>query len=265
MTTLPDWLASALRPHPFRGKLRLLDGLVPRHGQRTARVFRSRMDLDLMDEIQRLIYLGTYEPKETALVRRWLKPGMTFVDVGANVGYFTALAADCVGPEGLVYAIEPQPEVHKQLEGMVEENALCNVCVICGGLSDTPGELPLYLPADPATGHNATMTAHPAAHRISVSVETLDQCMDEWGIYRIDLLKIDVEGHEPQVLRGARRALAERRIQAVLCEFNDFWLRVAGSSAQDLYRTFTEAGFEDIQGEPRFNGAIQNRFLRLKT
>lgn len=264
MTTLPDWLASTLRPHPFRGKLRLLDALVPHQGQRCAEVFRSRMELDLMDEIQRMIYLGTYEPIETAFVRQWLKPGMTFVDVGANVGYFTALAADCVGQEGAVYAIEPQPDIHKHLERMVEKNGLLNVCTVCGGLSDKPGKLPLYLPADPAAGHNATMTAHSTTRCVSVPVYTLDHCMSEWGIYQIDLLKIDVEGHEPQVLRGAQRAFAERRIKAVLCEFNDFWLRFAGSSAQDLYRTFIDAGFEDLQGEPCFTEEIQNRFLQLK-
>ena len=74
---------------------------------RSARVFGLQFELDLADWIQRSIYFGTYEPLETRLVAAFLKPGMTVVDIGANIGYYTALAASKVGPEGRIYAIEP--------------------------------------------------------------------------------------------------------------------------------------------------------------
>src|SRR6185436_6075060 len=102
-----DNVISAFRPHNFRGKLRLLDGLVPHTGDRVASVWGYQVHLDLSEAIQRWIYMGAFEPKETALATRWLRPGMTFVDVGANVGYFTLLAASRVGPSGRVHAIEP--------------------------------------------------------------------------------------------------------------------------------------------------------------
>src|ERR1041385_7304916 len=92
---LSELLVETLRPYHFRGKLRLLRALTPSQGERLAGVFGTRMHLDLGEDIQRHIYLGAFEPRETALVRHWLHPGMTFVDVGANAGYYTALAAHC--------------------------------------------------------------------------------------------------------------------------------------------------------------------------
>ena len=96
----------ALRPIQFRGKAALLQHLVSHGGVRTARVHDCAMELDLCEFIQRMMYLGTYERHETRLVRKYLCPGMTFVDVGANVGYYTTLAAH-VGPKGKVFAVEP--------------------------------------------------------------------------------------------------------------------------------------------------------------
>jgi FkbM family methyltransferase len=264
---LGEWLANTLRPHPFRGKLRLLDRLVPRQGRRSASVFKLEMHLDLADSIQRSIYLGTYEPWEAALVRKWLKPGMTVVDAGANVGYYSALAASCVGPSGRVFAVEPQPKSYRQLAEMIEQNGLTQVRAFQCGLSAAEGELPLYLSPESTGAHNATMV-YPGAsvsRQITVPVKTLDACIRDWGIQRIDLLKIDVEGHEPKVFQGAAAALAERRIRAILCEFNEFWLRRAGSSAQQLYALLSGAGFTDPEGPRHFSSAsMETLFMYLK-
>ena len=262
--TMTDWLTNALRPHSFRGKLRLLGPLTPRQGRRAASVFNLRMELDLSDSIQRHIYLGAYEPHETDIVRRWLKPGMTFVDAGANVGYFTALAASCMGPSGRVFSFEPQPQSFRKLSAMIERNRLHQVSAFQCGLSSAEGELPLYLAPEDDGEQNATMVAHGAARRVVVPVKTLDQCARDFNIDRIDLLKVDVEGHEPQLFKGAARLLAERRIRAVLCEFNQVWLEKAGSSAEALHSELERAGFKDEDGAAHFNpSTMVTRFLYL--
>src|SRR5580692_4386710 len=105
---LMNFLIDTFRAVHFRGKARLLNSIGPNSGTRHTRVFGSVFDLDLTDFIQRHIYLGTFEPAETSLVKKHLQPGMTFVDVGANVGYYTALAARLVaGNGGRVIAFEP--------------------------------------------------------------------------------------------------------------------------------------------------------------
>ncbi|MGH8012565.1 MAG: FkbM family methyltransferase [Candidatus Binataceae bacterium] len=188
------------------------------------------------------MYLGAFEERETMLARRYLKAGMTVVDVGANVGYYTALAASIVGPAGRVFAIEPSPRAFCRLCELIRHNGIGQARAFQFGLSDAPGELPIYL--GNLSNHTPTMIAHdalpPAA---TVPVATFDDCLEKWGLDIIDLLKIDIEGWEPKVFAGATSALRSRRIKAVLCEFNEPWLRAAGSSAISLWQILADAGF----------------------
>ena len=127
-----DWLIRLLWRFQFRGKMRLFTRFIPRSGERVANVFGTRASLDLGDLIQRLVYLGCYEPEETEVVSSYLRPGMTFVDGGANVGYFTCLAASLVGPTGRLVAIEPDPVLFNRLERTIRENQT-RECVLRSG------------------------------------------------------------------------------------------------------------------------------------
>ncbi|HEV2147383.1 MAG TPA: FkbM family methyltransferase [Longimicrobiaceae bacterium] len=258
---LREALIDTLRPYHFRGKLRLLAGMAPRTGERTARLFGYDVRLDLAEAIQRWIYLGAFEPQETAAVRRWLRPGMTFVDVGANVGYFTLLAASRVGETGRVFAVEPSPYAHDRLNAAVSANRLAQVRTFRMGLSSTEGELNLYLPPESDGFHSPTMSAS-SWETLRVPVRRLDDCLDEWGVRSVDLIKLDVEGHEAHVLEGAAGALETGRVRAVLCEFNDHWLRQQGSSPRALHDTLVRAGFVDQEGVPDFGAdGCETRFL----
>jgi hypothetical protein len=115
---------AVIRPFRFRGKYRLLNLVTPNEGIRNARVFGLQFELDLGDWIQRSIYLGTFEPLETRLVAGFLAPGMTVIDVGANVGYYTALAASRVGSKGRIFAIEPGARAFARLEKLIAKNHL---------------------------------------------------------------------------------------------------------------------------------------------
>ncbi|HEY6420964.1 MAG TPA: FkbM family methyltransferase [Candidatus Binataceae bacterium] len=237
-----DRAIAVIRPFRFRGKYRLLNLVTPNDGIRSAQVFGLQFELDLADWIQRSVYLGAYEPLETRLVARFLAPGMTVIDVGANVGYYTALAASRVGPKGRVFAIEPDARAFAQLEKLIARNHLparaFNI-----GLGEKDGEEHLY--ESPDSRNNAsTMIAHGGfAPKATVPIRKLDDCLDEWQVAHVDLLKIDVEGWEPRVFDGASRALATGRIGSILCEFNDPWLRAAGSSAQALWKMLMAFGF----------------------
>ena len=238
-----DLLTSILRPVRFRGKARLLSALAPRSGERSAIVFGYRMKLDVSDFVSRMIYLGAFEQRETSIVLRHLRPGMTFVDIGANVGYFTLLAASRVGPTGRVFAVEPSPAAFAQLKATIEENRLTHVRAFPIGLGAESGEINLYVPPTDFHNHSPSMVANPNSEPVLVPLRRLDDCLDEWGVEAVDLLKIDVEGFEPFVYRGATASLRSGRIRAILCEFNDYWLRQVGSSPMALFQTLTEAGF----------------------
>lgn len=263
-----EWLIDALRACEFRGKMRLLTLLAPNIGIRRAHVHGAWMELDLSDTIQRQIYLGCVGSSEVAAVRRCLRLGGVMIDVGANVGYFTALAAHCAGPTGRVFAVEPSPYAFDGLAKMVAHSSLQQVVLLQAGLGEEKGEMTLYLPPESAHNHSPTMVPTGEWLPISVPVWTLDDCLAEWSVDHVDLLKIDVEGHEPKVLSGAAKALAAGRIGAILCEFNDYWLRAGGSSPQALWQTLADVGFVDAEHPSRtptfLAGCCVTRLLRYR-
>lgn len=258
-----DRAISVIRPFCFRGKYRLLNRVAPNEGIRTAKVFGLQFELDIADWIQRSIYLGTYEPAETRLVTRFLASGMTVIDVGANVGYYTALAASRVGTKGRIFAIEPAARPFARLQNLIVKNHL-SARAFNIGLGEKSGEEHLYQSPD-SRNDTPTMIAHGGfAPTATVPIRRLDDCLDEWQVAHVDLLKIDVEGWEPQVFEGASRALAAGRIGAILCEFNDYWLRAAGSSTQALRKMLMAFGFHptrDINGDRLSSDSVVNVLL----
>jgi FkbM family methyltransferase len=203
------------------------------------------MELDLSDWIQRNVYLGSYERQETTWVLRQLRRGGTFVDVGANIGYFTALAARIVGSTGRVLAFEPSPYAFPRLQRMIHGNGLTQCTALNAGLSDREGELDLYWNPE-LRNHSPTMSPGGGTTHARVPVRPLDEVLSEQNIDGIDLMKLDVEGHEPHVLRGAERTLRDRRIAALMIEINDHWLAEHGSSREQLLNQISAAGFEQV-------------------
>lgn len=254
-------IIDAGRPFYFRGKGRLLNRIGPHSGVRSCTVFGVTFIVDLADEIQRQIYFGTFAPRETRIIRAHLRSGMTFVDVGANVGYFTALAAGLVGPKGRVVAFEPSPYAFEKLRHMVDSNGLKHVTVVGAGLSDRVDRLNLYLGVG-SRNHTPTMVPHENATVVEVPVQTLDSAAEEIGVDRIDLIKIDVEGHESRVLGGAQTLLRERRIRMALCEFNEYWLNKAGSSSECLQALMADGGLVEVN-ERTTRLSLENRFFSL--
>jgi FkbM family methyltransferase len=252
-------LASSLWRSRFRGKARLLNSLAPRRGEYTIKLFDYIAELDLRDLIQRQMFLGTFEPNESALVSQALRPGMTFVDVGANVGHYTLLAAAAVGDAGHVFAFEPGPYAYARLRSTVEKNKISQVMVLPIGLSDVAGTVPLFI-GRKVGNYTPTMIANEGGDPVDVVVRTLDECLDEFGVDRVDVLKIDVEGYELRVLKGAMKALRAGRIRALLCEFNDPWLKAARTSSAELYEMVTKLGFEEHRA-PATPHDVQNRFF----
>ena len=260
-----DRLMNVIRPLPVKGKGRLIDPLLPRSGVRSARVFEARMDLDLADLIQRGVYIGCFERMESSWVRRTLKPGMTFVDVGANIGYFSLLARSLVGGSGRVIAFEPNPRLRTKLADAVAAAGLKGVVVHPIGLSDHEGELTLHLPPKAAGNENASMIEWEDSEgweHVPVRVRRLDAVLAESGVDFVDLMKIDVEGHERQAFEGLGDRLGDGSIGRILCEFNDPALKQAGTSSPELRAFLLSKGFRDVTPMPWHDDHwLQNRLF----
>ena len=171
----------------------------------------------------------TYEPGATGAVLNVLRAGDVFVDIGANSGYFTVLAALRVGMRGRVFAFEPNPAVRRQLERHVELNQIADrvaVSSLALGGQDQD-EVRLFVSCWPENDGLASLT--PAAEtlargglRADVSIPVSVRRFDTWAQSarppRIDLMKIDVEGAEAQVLAGMSAAFASLRPARIICE-----------------------------------------------
>lgn len=154
--------------------------------------------------------LGDYERVELETLEAILEPGMHFVDVGANIGIHTVVAARAVGTAGKVFSFEPFMENFDVLKANVEMNALTNVQLEMVALGAHSDLLPLSI--DPHSIGTHTLVNHENDPRrtVQVPVTSLDEYF-EGHSHPLDVVKIDVEGFEPQVLAGGKHALASTR------------------------------------------------------
>ena len=162
---------------------------------------------------------GSYEPDVSAALRARLRPGATFVDVGANIGWFSILAASLVGPTGRVVAVEPNPDNVALLLRSAQENGFDNIDAHCVALAEEPGAVALE--TDGSNGRVIPVDGPPPAPvRASyvVAAHPLDELLERGGTSHVDVMKIDVEGAEPMAVRGARRML-QRDHPVLVSEF----------------------------------------------
>jgi FkbM family methyltransferase len=162
---------------------------------------------------------NTYEVLELELLEFLLHPGMTVVDVGANVGIHTSLAARSVAPNGTVYGFEPVPENFEILVRNLARNQLTNVVLEQLAIGNEVGRSTIYLEDHSIGTHSLLKSAHSnPAQSLSVPVTTLDSYFGNEMPEVVNLLKIDVEGYEPNVLMGATSLLG--RTEHLLIEYN---------------------------------------------
>jgi FkbM family methyltransferase len=186
---------------------------------------------------------------------------MTFVDVGANVGYYSFMVASLVGNNGKVLAFEPSLYAYEKLQSTIRKNQIVTIEAIQAGLSDISGDLQLFIPRKDGN-HSPSMVANQGGDPISVPVYQLDEYLTMNRIDHVNLIKIDVEGFEPNVIRGAQNYIKNKKIGAILVEFNHYWLTENGSSPSDLYTEIIEFGFRP-QIPLDLNRDLQNIFFTI--
>jgi FkbM family methyltransferase len=171
---------------------------------------------------------GYWEMWITQVLLRYVKPGMHVVDIGANLGYYSLLLADCVGPQGHLWAIEPNPEVFDLMRQSMEINGLLSQATLvqkaCGS---SHGErlilkVPVRYPADATTAINA-FEASPdvAVKKFECETTCLDTLLREQG--HLDLIKIDAEGAEQAIWEGMQGVLRQHTQMVIVMEFHAGW------------------------------------------
>lgn len=238
-------LIGALRPLQIKGKGFVFDFVTPHDGTRTERVWGDyRMKLDLANAIHRQIFMGCFGRDMTIWARGLMPRGGTFLDVGAHAGYFTLLASHRVGARGRVLAVEPNPAAYAALQEHLTVNAVTNVTSEMIALSEEEGTLRLYVPPEQQNrDYNATCMRRADWTAMDVPSKRLDERLSAWGVSRVDLMKMDVEGAEPLVLTGGAEHLKRGVVRHLIVEVNGPRLAESGSSPVMLVEQLAGLGF----------------------
>ncbi|HMK23989.1 MAG TPA: FkbM family methyltransferase [Terriglobales bacterium] len=199
------------------------------------------------NEICRSIFVtGRYEPNEFLWLERVLKPGMTFVDVGANLGLYALFASRRVSETGRVIAIEPSRREMDRLRTNIERNSLRNVSLLPVALSDQAAEVDLSVAVASHAGHNTLGSFGyntQLERRETVQALSLDEVIESAKLQRVDVIKMDIEGSELAALRGASGTLTQYH-PTLLMELSDRALKHQGATSADVRSLLADHGYE---------------------
>lgn len=183
------------------------------------------------------MYFGSYAPLVINAMKRYLRSGDTFFDVGANIGYLSAIAAGLVGRKGQVHSFEPVPVYFERLRRLADVNSEYSFTVNSCAAGDKPGTCTIYVTREP--GQNTLVSSYKTAAEITATLEVpvvrLDSYIESHQLGRVALIKIDAEGFELPVLRGlARYFEGSGHRPAIICEVAPRAYPLMGTSVSEL-------------------------------
>ncbi len=201
------------------------------------------------DGVARLTYYFDYhEPEIFRFLDKYLKPGMTFIDVGANIGVYTLFAGKRVGLKGKVIAFEPQPETFNRLIENIELNRLTNIVAKQVAVGETSGKVEIVKHTD--TSKSYTRIIRPTIDQGSqdlsiyaINMISLDKYLCSHQFVKIDYLKIDVEGFELNVLKGAKHILEKLIPSIIEVELIDEFQKRCGNSIKMVLNFLSNLGY----------------------
>lgn len=205
-----------------------------------------------------LIGGNSKESATAAVFKHRLSEGMVVLDIGANIGYYSLTAARIVGPAGRVICYEPGPSAAARLRENIALNRLSSLTVIEAAVSDKPGTLQFHLGEDSEAG--SLYNCSDAVGCVDVPVTTIDEQVRGLNLAGVDLIKIDAEGAEVRVLRGAQGLLFGPRAPSLIVEANPITLKASGESMESLRRELLQAGYliEVIESAPWEGETVEN-------
>jgi FkbM family methyltransferase len=247
-------------------------------GERVIDVQGNRMLIDwsvrdqgLRNTFQAYALNRIHEETTTALFRKFIKPGDTVVDMGANIGYFTMLAARAVGPTGRVISFEPEPTNFRFLSRNIELNGFKNVTAFQKAVSETNGTTELFI-CNYDSGHHTinqvggveALARGRAYEGISVKIDTVrvDDVLKELDVGKVDVVKIDVEGAEALAFKGMPNLLRQDGVK-IFAEYFPLLIGKMGSDPRTFLNSlFTDYGLKVYVIEGDYDAAAGRHDLR---
>jgi FkbM family methyltransferase len=209
------------------------------------------------------LFHGGFENTERSFVEGFLRPGMTVLDIGAHHGFYTLLASRKVGPQGRVLAVEASPRERERLGAHLRINGCKNVEIDARALGEIEGDAELYLVHGSQNGCNSLRKPQVSepTEAIPIHVERLDSVLRDHRITAVDFVKLDVEGSELAVLKGASELLRNRPRPAILAEVQDVRTNPWGYAAREIIQYLAAAGYRWFRPLPdgRLEGIDANQ------
>lgn len=202
------------------------------------------------DILKNILIFKTYEPSLTQLIKAHLDPNKDVIDVGANVGLFSVLFSKLLSKSNKVLAIEPTPSALRNLYYNVEKNdCLDSIRIFEGVASDSQGNFQIKVIAGMEEYSTLGNMVHPSIlqkpyDRIDVKGETIDNLASLFDL-NTGFIKIDTEGAEYKVLKGARRTI-ERYHPYILSELSDILLESFGANSKMVIKLLEDCGYKII-------------------
>lgn len=225
---------------PFRGQTRLADAAGKLAAWANSGIGKSspsagmQLETDLRDRIQRQMWAGVYEPHVRECFEALIRPGDTYFDVGGHIGYHASLAALRTGPTGRVFAFEADPAMHAKLAANLRQFPWATA--VHSAVWEQSGTLEFERTSDGNESGWGTLTAVRdlrQGEHLRVPAATLDDFCAKASIDRLDAMKIDAEGSELAILRGARATLGRFR-PVVVMEINQILLQQGGTTPGEI-------------------------------
>lgn len=238
----PAKIYRAVSVFPFLKKF--ADRFIKMGIPRILKIEEGELELDQSDvAVSGALALGSFEETEVKIFREKLKIGMTVIDIGANIGYYTIIAGKRVGANGKVLAFEPEENNLSLLTRNIFLNKINNVTVFKVALADKPGETSLYLDDNNKGHHSLSSQKSGTGKRVLVKTDTLDNILEKSGSLKVDLIKMDIEGAECLALEGMVKTLAINPDLILFTEFYPQAISRLGRSPLQFLKTMVKLGF----------------------
>lgn len=223
-----------------------------------------RIFLNIDKQVDKEVYIGSFEAININFFRKLLEGNMVIFDVGANIGYYSIVAAGKLKNNGVIYAFEPASTPFNQFQLNIQINAIQNIELFQLGVADKSGEVNFNVCEDDAYNSIGSSPMSTIKQSLKINVVSIDEFCENKNIKHIDIMKIDTEGAEYLILKGGKNIFSSSNAPILFCEYNKSTITGFDYNLQDfdgIIKSYGYTPYELSYGNLRkFDAEVSNGY-----